>query len=101
MYMMLEKIKRLVHRKLMFRPVFLRFVIDKQTGDTLAFLFPHKENQGNDLTVVQTTVQAVEAATGIVFAIPKGHNKAAKEPIWPVDFKSVAVNKRQLCKGAE
>ena len=57
--------------------------------------------QGNDLTVVQTTVQAVEAATGIVFAIPKGHNKAAKEPIWPIDFKSVAVNKKQLCKGAE
>ena len=75
-----------------------KIVIDKQTGDTLAFLFPHKENQGNDLTVVQTTVQAVEAATGIVFAIPKGHNKAAKEPIWPIDFKSVAVNKRQLCK---
>mgnify|MGYP003343079972 CR=1 FL=1 len=38
--------------------------------------------------------------TGIVFAVPPGHNKQVKEPIWTIDFKSVAANKKQLCKGA-
>ena len=79
---------------------FFKIVIDKNTGATLAFLFPHKENQGNDLTVVQTTVADIEDNTGITFAVPPGHNKQIKEPIWPVDFKSVAQNKKQLCKGA-
>ena len=79
---------------------FFKIVIDKNTGATLAFLFPHKENQGNDLTVVQTTVADIEDNTGITFAIPPGHNKTVKEPIWPVDFKSVAQNKKQVCKGA-
>jgi endonuclease G len=76
-----------------------KIVIDKQTGATLAFLFPHKENQGNDLTVVQTTVKDIEENTGIVFPIPPGHNKTVKEPIWPVDFKAVADNKKKVCKG--
>jgi DNA/RNA endonuclease G (NUC1) len=79
---------------------FFKIVIDQQTGATLAFLFPHKENQGNDLTVVQTTVADVEDNTGIVFSIPPGHNKQVKEPMWPIDFKSVAQNKKQVCKGA-
>jgi endonuclease G len=76
---------------------FFKIVIDQQTGGTLAFLFPHKENQGNDLTVVQTTVADIEDNTGIVFSIPPGHNKQAKEPMWPVDFKAVAANKKQVC----
>jgi endonuclease G len=79
---------------------FYKIVIDTQTGGTLAFLFPHKEKQGNDLTVVQTTVKDIEDNTGIVFNIPPGHNKAIKEPFWPVDFKSVAAAKKALCKGA-
>ena len=79
---------------------FFKIVIDKNTGATLAFLFPHKEKQGNDLTKVQTSVADIEDNTGIVFAIPPGHDKKAIEPIWPVDFKSVAQNKKQVCKGA-
>ena len=79
---------------------FYKIIIDTQTGSTLAFLFPHTENQGNDLTKVQTSVKNIEDNTGIVFPIPAGHNKTIVEPIWPVDFKSVAVNKKQLCKGA-
>lgn len=79
---------------------FFKIVIDTKSSETLAFIFPHKENQGNDLTVVQSTVAQVEKLTGITFAIPQGHNKAVKEPIWPIDFKSVAANKKQLCKGA-
>ena len=79
---------------------FYKIVIDTQTGATLAFLFPHKENQGNDLTKVQTTVKDIEDNTGIIFPVPAGHNKSIVEPIWPVDFKSVAANKKAVCKGA-
>ena len=76
-----------------------KIVIDKNTGETLAFLFPHKENQGNDLTVVQVTVADIERASGIVFHLPPNVNKAVKIPLWPVDFKSVADNKKAVCKG--
>lgn len=76
---------------------FYKIVIDMQTGATLAFIFPQAENQGNDLTRVQTTVAAVEQATGLRFGIPAGHNKAAKETIFPTDFKSVAQDKKKLC----
>jgi endonuclease G, mitochondrial len=79
---------------------FYKIVIDTNTGATLAFLFPHKENQGNDLTKVQTTVKDIEDNTGIIFPVPAGHNKSMQEPIWPVDFKSVAANKKAVCKGA-
>lgn len=77
---------------------FYKIIIDQRTGDTLAFVFPHAENQGNDLTKVQTSVANIEQLTGIQFLIPRGHNKAAIEPIWPVDFKSVADAKKAACK---
>ena len=76
-----------------------KIVIDKNTNEVLAFLFPHKENQGNDLTVVQVTVADVEKATGTVFPLPAGANKTAKPALWPVDFKAVADNKKAICKG--
>ena len=81
-------------------PDFLyKIVIDKDTGETLAFLFPHKENQGNDLTVVQVTVDDIEHASGITFHLPPNANKTVKSPLWAIDFKSVAADKKAKCKG--
>jgi len=79
---------------------FYKIIIDTQTGGTLAFIFPQEVDVGNDLTKVQTSVKNIEDNTGIIFNIPAGHNKAIVEPIWPIDFKSVAANKKQVCKGA-
>jgi endonuclease G len=76
-----------------------KIVIDKNTNEVLAFLFPHKENQGNDLTVVQVTVADIEKASGITFPLPPGASKTAKPALWPVDFKAVADNKKAVCKG--
>jgi len=76
-----------------------KIVIDKNTNEVLAFLFPHKENQGNDLSVVQVTVADVEKASGIVFPLPAGVSKTTKAALWPVDFKAVADNKKAVCKG--
>jgi endonuclease G len=75
-----------------------KIVVDKDTNEVLAFLFPHKENQGNDLSVVQVTVADVEKAAGVVFPLPAGVSKTTKAPLWPVDFKAVADNKKALCK---
>lgn len=76
---------------------FFKIVIDTNTGATLAFIFPHAERQGNNLTKVQYTVADVEKATGLIFSIPIGHRKTAKEQIFPTDFKSVAAEKKRLC----
>ena len=76
-----------------------KIIVDQQTNEVYAFLFPHKENQGNDLSVVQSTVAAVEKASGITFPLPQGVDKNAKPALWPVDFKSVADAKKALCKG--
>lgn len=76
-----------------------KIVIDKDTNEVLAFLFPHKENQGNDLSVVQVTVADIEKASGVVFPLPPGASKTTKSALWPVDFKAVADNKKAVCKG--
>lgn len=77
---------------------FYKIVIDENTNEVLAFLFPHKENQGNDLTVVESTVADIEKATGATFPIPAQASKTAKPALWPVDFKAVAANKKAICK---
>ena len=76
---------------------FYKIVIDTKTGTTLAFLFPHKENQGNDLSGMQVTVTTIEAASGVSFGVPAGHNKTLKEPAIPTDFKGAAAAKKTLC----
>lgn len=76
-----------------------KIVIDKNTNEVLAFLFPQAEDQGNDLTKVQVTVADVEKAAGIVIHLPAGASKTAKPALWPVDFKAVAADKKAVCKG--
>ena len=76
-----------------------KIVVDTRTGEVLAFIFPHKEGLGNDLSLFQVTVADVERTTGIVFPMPPNVNKAAKYPMWPVDFKSVADAKKAACRG--
>ena len=77
-----------------------KIVIDTQTKEVLAFLFPQAENQGNDLTKVQVSVADVEAASGITIPLPAGADKHAKPALWAVDFKAVAAAKITLSKGA-
>jgi endonuclease G len=76
-----------------------KIVIDKDTNEVLAFLFPQAEDQGNDLTKMQVTVAELEAASGIVFNLPAGASKSAKPALWPMDFKALLANKRAVCKG--
>jgi endonuclease G len=55
-----------------------KVVIDTQTKEVFAFLFPQAENQGNDLTKVQVSVADLEAATGLVIPVPPGADKKSK-----------------------
>lgn len=76
-----------------------KIVIDTQTNEVLAFLFPQAENQGNDLTKVQVTVADIEAATGLIIPLPSGVSKVTKGALWATDFKSVSTDKKTKCKG--
>jgi endonuclease G len=75
-----------------------KVVIDKNTNEVLAFLFPQKEALGNDLSQFEVTVADLEKATGIQFKLPANANKTAKPAVWPVDFKAVADAKKAACK---
>jgi DNA/RNA endonuclease G (NUC1) len=76
-----------------------KIVVDTQTKEVLAFLFPQAENQGNDLTKVQVSVADVEAATGLTIPLPSGADKHAKPALWAVDFKALTAAKKTVCKG--
>lgn len=77
---------------------FYKIIIDTRTGETLAFLFPHQERLGNDLSVVQSTVAQIEQYAGVRFPVPANMDKNVKLPIWPIDFKGVADAKRKQCR---
>jgi endonuclease G len=75
-----------------------KVVIDRNTNEVLAFLFPQKEGLGNDLTAFQVTVADLEKYTGVQLPVPPAHNKSMKSPFWPVDFKPVADAKKAACR---
>lgn len=75
---------------------FWKIIVDKQTNETVAFIFPHSETLGSDLTKVQTTVAEVEAATGINFMVPG--DKKVKTKLWDISYKEVAADKKAVCK---
>jgi endonuclease G len=75
---------------------FWKIIVDAESRQTLAFLFPHREDLGSDLSTVQVTVAEVERATGIVFNVPG--DKEVKAKIWDISYKEVASDKKAVCK---
>lgn len=75
---------------------FYKIVIDEQTNEYLAFMFPHKEGLGADVTPYLTSLQSIETATGITFPIPS----SAKEDhaLWTVDVGKYNAAKKVGCK---
>lgn len=78
-----------------------KIAIDTNTNQVYAFIFPNEnKNEGNDLTPFMVSVADVEKATGTVFGVPQGWNKAMANKALPAtDFKSVADAKAAKCKG--
>ena len=76
-----------------------KIVIDNTTGQVQAFLFPHREGQGTDLSVVLSTVAEIEKLSGTIFPLPPAADKNAKPAaVWPADLKAVADAKKAQCK---
>lgn len=75
---------------------FWKIIVDKDTNETLAFIFPHSETLGSDLTKVQASVSDVERATGITFLVPGDKNTRPR--LWDVSYKEVAADKKAVCK---
>ena len=62
--------------------------------ESLAFLFPHKENLGKDLSKFITNVRDIESKTGILFHIASLEDKE----LWPVDLGQYTKTKKKICK---
>jgi len=77
---------------------FFKVVIDTQTGETFAFLFPHKNGLGSNISSVQTTVAEIEKYAGMVIPVPSNANKNSKLPLWPVNFDAALKEKHSKCK---
>lgn len=75
---------------------FYKIVINNQTGETLAFLFPHQIDLGGEIAAVQTTVEIIENYTGIQFPTPDAKN--IRRSIWPVNTRPLARAKAVACK---
>lgn len=77
---------------------FWKIIIDNNTKETLAFIFPHQEGLGSDLTKVQVTVADIEKVIGAPFSVPSDKN--VKVPLWPTFSKAMADEKKKVCKGS-
>lgn len=77
---------------------FFKIIIDQQTNEALAFVFPHREDLGKDLARVQTTIADIERFSGITFPLHPSVDKTIKASIWNIDYKTVAADKKKTCK---
>lgn len=84
--------------KVLIPRAFYKVIIDTQTGETFAFLFPHKEGLGSDISVVQTTVEEVEKHSGVVIPVPPNVSKTVKLPLWTADMGAALKDKQVKCK---
>jgi endonuclease G len=74
---------------------FYKIIIDNDRKVSLAFVFPHRNELGSDITSVQATVADVERYTGISFPTPD--NKNQRNGIWSWDLKRITAAKREAC----
>lgn len=75
---------------------FYKIVINNQTGETLAFLFPHQSHLGGEIASVQTTVNIIESYTTIQFPTPDAKN--IKRNLWPINTRTLAQARSAMCK---
>lgn len=74
---------------------FYKILVDLNTGETLAFLFPHRERL-TGLTNVQTTVSNIENVTQIEFHVPDDKN--VRRPMWPINHAPLTTARRVACR---
>jgi len=73
-----------------------KIVIDDTSKKSYAFLMSNTSGLDSDFTKYQVTVADVEKVTGSTFPVPD--SKTVKNPLLPVDLKTLADDKKKQCK---
>lgn len=89
--------KTIGNNKVVVPHAFYKIVIDSNTNEVAAFIFPQAGNQGNDLSVVRSSVKEIVKQTGVQFAYPKGAKELPTDRLWPVDFGRLTKAKKAKC----
>jgi len=75
-----------------------KIIIDNNTQQAQAFLFPQREGQGTDLSTVSVSIGEIEQLSGITFPVPNTVDKNKKSTtIWPANFKTLTTAKKTQC----
>lgn len=79
-----------------------KIVINNNTRQVLAFVFPNVDRQEIDLKARLVSISAIENAIGVAFPVPPGTDKSRPATdIWPVDFKRLTDAKKAICKTSD
>jgi len=76
---------------------FYKVVINDNTREYAAWLFPHAGNQGNDLTKLRVPLSTIQQQTSVQFPVPPGSKELQPGGEWSVDFGKLTAAKRQKC----
>lgn len=76
---------------------FYKIVIDDQTKQYAAFVFPHYGKLEKDILVYVDNVENIEKQTGISFKLPKDGKELNKSEVWPADIGKLAKDKKIKC----
>ena len=77
---------------------FYKIIIDKNTKEAIAFIFPHKEGLGNDIAKFQTTIAEVQNQTEIKFKFPRNVDLNDKPDLWKYSIKDLNNSKKSACR---
>lgn len=91
----IKKDKTIGPNKVDIPSAFYKIVVDTQTKEHLAFIFPHQATSTGKIADYQVTVLEVEKETGIKFNIPG--DKGATIKIWPANPNALAKDKAAVC----
>ena len=82
--------------KVIIPDILFKIVIDDVTKKSYAYLMPNKTDIDADFNKYQVSVAEVEKTSGIKFPVPD--NKDIKNPPIKADLKTIADDKKKVCK---
>jgi len=89
--------KTIGHNKVVVPHAFYKIVVDVNTKETMAYIFPHQAiSIKNDMTPYLVSVSGVEKATGITFPVPVDKGLVAKS-VWSDDIAKFTADKKAVC----
>jgi len=91
-----ESSKTIGANKVVVPDALYKILIDNNTKKSIAFMMPNQNGISPDFTKYQVTVADIEKASGYTFNVPDVKN--VKNPIPPVDLKTVADDKKNQCR---